>query len=156
MAYSAPRTWDGTETSHATYLQTMRANNDALWDRLPTINIGFAGAQLTSSGTGGQKIWRFQHRLRYLHYHFDVIQSTIDEVKLFVTSDLNSLGTAYVTHGGTYNGGDIMTSAGSDGGSPVDLNALTVGTLYWVVVRMEIASGGGRVFVRNLYESSEA
>ena len=35
------------------------------------------------------------------------------------------------------------------------LAALTVGTWYFVVVRIQIASGSGKVFVRNLYESSE-
>ena len=137
MAYTTPRTWDGTETTNvATYLQAMRANNDALWARLPSVNKGFEGAQLTSSGAGGQKIWRYQHRLRYLHYHLECTTSTIDSVSLYVTTDLSSLGSDRVSHGGTYNDGDIMTSAGGDGGSAIDLNALTVGTWYFIVVRM--------------------
>jgi len=163
MAYSAPRAWDGTETTNVpTYLTTMRSNNDELYGRLPKINIGFYGAELSSSGSGGQQVWYFQHRLRYLHYHFECTTSTIDDVKLYVATSLASLGDNLVSHGGTYSDGDIMTSAGGDSGSAVDLNAtttntpLTVGNWYFAVVQMTIASGSGTIFVRNLYESSES
>lgn len=157
MAYAAPRTWDGTETTNVpTYLETMRTNNTALYARLPAVNIGFSGVQLTSSGLGGQKVWYMQHRLRYLHYHFECTTSQIDSVSLYVSDDLSSLGSDRVSHGGTYNDGDLMTSSGNDSGSAVDLSGLTVGNWYFVVVRMEIASGSGKIFVRNLYESSES
>ena len=156
MAYTTPRTWDGTETTNvATYLQAMRANNDALWARLPSVNKGFEAARVENSGAGGQKIWRYQHRLQYLHYHFDCTTSTIDDVSLYVSTSLSSLGTAVINHGGSYSNGDIMTSAGDDGGSAADLSSLTVGTWYFIVVRIEL-SGSGKLWVRNLEESSKA
>ena len=156
MAFATPRTWDGTETANiATYLEALRTNNIDLAARLPVVNIGFYGAELQNSGSGGQKIWVMQHRLRYLHYHFECTTSQIDSVSLYVTTNLSSLGSDLVSHGGTYNDGDLMTSSGNDSGSAVDLSGLTVGTWYFVVVRMQIASGSGKVFVRNLYESSE-
>ena len=156
MAFATPRTWDGTETANiATYLEALRTNNIDLAGRLPVVNIGFYGAELQNSGAGGQKIWVFQHRLQYLHYHFECTTSQIDSVSLYVTTNLSSLGSDLVSHGGTYNDGDLMTSSGNDSGSAVDLSGLTVGTWYFVVVRMQIASGSGKVFVRNLYESSE-
>lgn len=159
MAYSAPRTWDGTETTNVpTYLETIRSNNAALHARLPVVNIGFYGAELTNSGSGGQKVWIMQHRLRYLHYHLECTQSTLDDVRLYVTVDLSSLGSNLISHGGSYSDGDLMTSSGNDSGSAVDLNALTVGNWYFVVVQYTAAGGssGERLFVRNLYESSES
>lgn len=152
MAYSAPRTWDGTETSHATYLQTMRANNDALWDRLPTINIGFAGAIVY--GDNNYKFWRMQHRLRYLHYHFQTGNDNVTAAKLFVTQDLTTMGTNKVSHGGSYSNDVIMSSAGGDSGTAIDLSSLTVGDYYYVVVEVEGTSS--KLYVLNLYESSEA
>lgn len=154
MAYSAPRTWDGTETSHAAYLEVMRENNKALHDRLPKVNLGFYGAVVNGSGVANQQVWIMQHRLRYLHYHFQAKNDNVDEVKLYVTADLSSLGTNRVSHGGSYVSDEIMSSAGGDSGTAVDLNALTVGNWYFVVVQLD--GTGPQLYVLNLYESSES
>ena len=52
MAFTTPRTWDGTETANvATYLEALRTNNIDLAGRLPVVNIGFYGAELQNSST---------------------------------------------------------------------------------------------------------
>lgn len=155
MAYSTPRTWDGTETTGVanTYLTTERANNAALWARLPRVNKGFEGAKLNGSGAGNQKVWVFQHRLRYLHYHMQTANDNVDAAHLYVTDDLSTLGSDRVSHGGSYSNDEIMSSAGGDSGSAIDLNALTVGNWYFIVVRLD--GTGPQLYVLNLYESSE-
>jgi len=158
MAYSAPRAWDGTETTTVpTELGKIRTNNDELYGRLPKINIGFYGAVIKSSGSGGQRVWYFQHRLRYLHYHFETGNDNVDEAFLYVTDDLNTLGTNRVSHGGTYSSNNILSSAGGDSGTAIDLNALTVGNYYWIVVQADGVGGESPgLFIHNLYESSES
>lgn len=153
MAYSTPRTWDGTETANVdTYLETTRTNNIALWDRLPKINKGFEGAIVY--GDNNYKVWELEHRNRYLHYHLQTGNDNVTAAKIFVTQDLSSMGSNLVSHGGSYSNDVIMSSAGGDSGTAIDLNALTVGDRYFVVVEVEGASS--RLYVLNLYESSIA
>lgn len=153
MAYSAPRTWDGTETTDVpTYLETMRTNNTALYARLPAVNIGFYGAIVF--GDNSYKVWMMQHRLPYLHYHFQAKNDNVTAAKLFITQDLSSMGSDLVSHGGAYDTNDIMSSAGGDSGTAVDVSGLTVGTWYFVVV--EVEGSGSSLYVLNLYESSES
>lgn len=154
MAYTAPRTWDGTETTQSAYLQAMRENNAALHGRLPKVNVGFYGRVVNGSGVANQQVWIMQHRLRYLHYHLETKNDNVDEAKIYVTDNLSSLGTNRVSHGGSYTSNDIMSSAGGDSGTAIDLNALTVGNWYFVVVQLDGASA--QLYVHNLYESSEA
>lgn len=158
MAYTTPRTWNGTETSNvAQYLEEIRENNIALSSRNSKVNIGFYGQELSAEGAPGQKIWYLKHKLRYLHYHIECTQGTITDVSIYVSDNLSSLGTAVANHGGSYSDGALMTSSGNDGGSAIDLSSKTVGNYYFVVVRYTAAGGssGERLFVRNLYESSE-
>lgn len=158
MAYTTPRTWNGTETSLVSqYLEEMRENNISLAARNSKVNIGFYGQQLSAEGAIGQKIWFLKHKLRYLHYHIECLQGTITDVSVYVSDNLSSLGTAVANHGGSYTDGDIMSSSGNDGGTAIDLSSKTVGNNYFVVVRYTAAGGssGERLFVRNLYESSE-
>lgn len=130
----------------------MRANNVALHGRLPKVNIGFYGAVVY--GDNNYKVWVMQHRLRYLHYHFQTKTASVTAAKLFVTTDLSSMGSNLVSHSGSYGNDIIMSSAGGDSGTAVDLNALTVGNWYFVVVEVEGTNAG--LYVLNLYESSEA
>lgn len=159
MAYTTPRDWDGTETTLvAQYLEEMRENNLALSGRNSKVNIGFYGQELSAEGAVGQKVWYLKHKLQYLHYHLECTQGTITDIRIYVTADLSSVGTAVAIHGNSYSDGDLMTSSGNDGGAAIDLSSLTVGSFYFVVVRYTAASGstGERLFVRNLYESSES